>query len=80
MLPCAPAAPPPSSTHLHEVPGHQRLADVGVVVAGGEVGGHQADLEAGADAHELRAHVVGRLEGAVVEEIRVAPLVVLACR
>lgn len=32
-----------------------------------------------APAHQLAAHVVGRLEGAVVQEVGKAPLVVLAC-
>ena len=37
-------------THLHEVPRHQRFADVCVVVLAGKVGGHQAHLQPRADA------------------------------
>ena len=64
-------------TYLHEEPGDERLPDVDVVVPGGEVGGAARHVEAVHDPGQLLPHVVGRLEGAVVDEVVVAPVGVL---
>mmetsp|Transcript_35068 Transcript_35068/g.99431 ORF Transcript_35068/g.99431 Transcript_35068/m.99431 type:complete len:214 (-) Transcript_35068:1408-2049(-) len=58
--------------------GNQGLANVQVVVFGLEVCADHVDIEALADADQLLPHAVCRLEGAVVEEVVVAPGRVLA--
>ena len=68
-------------TYLHEESGDECLPDVDVVVPGGEVGGAARHVEAVHDPGQLLAHVVGGLEGAVVDEVVVAPVGVLhVCR
>ena len=63
--------------HLHEEAGDERLPDVDVVVAGGEVGGAARHVEPVHDPGQLLAHVVGRLQRPVVDEVVVAPVGIL---
>ena len=48
-----------------------------VVVSAGEVGGGALEVEPVHDAGQLLSHVVRGLEGAVVDEVIIAPLGVL---
>ena len=64
--------------YLHEEAGDERAPDVEVVVAAREVGAGAPQVEAVHDAAELLAHVVGALQRPEVDEVVVAPLLVLA--
>ena len=63
---------------LHKVPRRERLADVDVVGTVVKGRRHELHAEAAGDARELRAHAVGALERALVEEVVVRPAAVLA--
>jgi hypothetical protein len=65
-----------ASTNHHPAPPH--LADVYVVALVLKRRRHQRDAHARADARQLAAHAVGRLEGALVQEVVVGPLRVLS--
>jgi len=67
-------------SNLHEEPGHQRAADVAVVVLILEGRAHELDLLRLHDALELHADVVGGLERAQGEEVVVAPLLGVCLR
>mmetsp|Transcript_48960 Transcript_48960/g.116583 ORF Transcript_48960/g.116583 Transcript_48960/m.116583 type:complete len:518 (+) Transcript_48960:640-2193(+) len=64
--------------HLHEEARDEGLADVDVVVLGGELVRRQRQLEPRHQPSELLADGVARLEGARVEEVVVRPRPVLA--
>ena len=66
------------NAYLHEEAGDERAPDVEVVVAAREVGAGAPQVEAVHDAAELLAHVVGALQRPEVDEVVVAPLLVLA--
>ena len=62
--------------HLHKVAADERLSDVCVVVLAGKLGAHAREANAVDNADELRSHVVGRLEGAVLDKVLPAPVCV----
>mmetsp|Transcript_5353 Transcript_5353/g.18121 ORF Transcript_5353/g.18121 Transcript_5353/m.18121 type:complete len:398 (-) Transcript_5353:100-1293(-) len=59
--------------HLHEEAREHRLADLHVVLLVVKVVGLELEAKAVHDAHQLGPHRVGRLHGAAVEEVVVAP-------
>lgn len=63
-------------SYLHEKTGHERLTNVRIVVLGRELGRNSLQVKLVHNARQLRPHVVGVLQRAVVDEVVVTPLYV----
>lgn len=61
-------------TDLHEESSDKCLANVDVVVFGGELCGSALEVEPVHDSRQLLSHVVSGLKGTVVDKVVVAPL------
>lgn len=67
-------------TNLHEIPRHESLANVDVIISTGEICTRSAQVESVHYTCQLLSHVIGTLQRPEVDEVVIAPLrIIVVC-
>lgn len=66
-------------SYLHEIPSKHGLSNVDIVVTAVEISAAQLEIKPGHNAHELLSNIISSLQRSMVDEILIAPRLILVC-